>query len=187
MIKDSEIIKLFFERNEDAIQYSDNKYGGYCAKIAYNILYDFEDAKECVNETWLQSWNSIPPQKPDKLGIYFGRICRNLSINLFQKYSAEKRGGLNTDIALDELNEVIGKTSDVQEYLDESSLKDSINSFLRTIDEKNRKIFVRRYYYLSTVKEISDEYGLSQSNVKMSLSRTREKLREWLIQDGYDL
>lgn len=186
-MKDSEIIKLFFERNEDAIQYSEDKYGGYCAKIAYNILFDYEDAKECVNDTWLKSWNSIPPTKPNKLGVYFGKICRNISINLFEKYSADKRGGLNTDIALDELNDVVGKESDVQKHLDETNLKESMNSFLATLDAKNRKIFVRRYYYLSTVQEIADEYSLSLSNVKMSLSRTREKLRQWLIKDGYEI
>lgn len=186
-MEDKEIVDLYFDRNEEAINQSNIKYGGYCGKIAYNILYDYEDSKECVNDTWLNAWNSIPPTKPNKLGIYLGKICRNLALNMYEKYTALKRGGTQSELALDELEEVVGHKSDVEEYVDESLLKDSINNFLRGIDKNNRIVFVSRYFYMSSINEISKEYGLSESNVKMMLKRTRDKLKEYLIKEGYSL
>lgn len=183
---DKEIVDLYFKRNEDAIKQSEIKYGGYCGKIAYNILFDYEDSKECVNDTWIKAWNSIPPTLPKSLKAFLAKLCRNIALNLFERYTAEKRGGTETELALNELEEIVGVTS-LEEQVKESLLKDSINHFLNTLDKQTRMIFVRRYFYMSSINEIANEYDLGLSNVKMTLSRTREKLKDHLIKEGYSL
>ena len=132
-MEDFEIVEMYWDRNENAITQTDRKYGKYCRKIAYSILFDREDTEECVNDTWLQTWNSIPPHRPERLSTYLGKICRNISINLFEKLSADKRGGTETDACLDEMAEVVGQSSDVEEQLDLSVLTDVINGFLNTM------------------------------------------------------
>ena len=186
-MEDKDIVNLYWNRDESAIKETASKYEGYCGKIAYNILFDYEDAKDCVNETYLKTWNSIPNNRPNNLRTYVGKICRNISINLFEKYSAEKRSGTETDLALDELNGVIGDKDNVREYIDYSLLKDSINDFLSNISKNNRIIFVKRYFYLFNIEEIAKQLSLSNSAVKMSLKRTRDDLRTYLIGEGYNL
>ena len=116
-----------------------------------------------------------------------GKICRNLAINMFEKYNASKRAGTQTELALDELSECLGDKDNVQEYVDYNLLRDSINNFLRKQNKQNRVIFIRRYFYMSSIEEIAKEYGMSLSNVKMSLKRTRDSLKDYLIKQGYDL
>ena len=186
-MEDKDIVDLYWARSESAIKETKDKYESYCGKIAYNILFDFEDAKECVNDTYLKAWNSIPDNRPSKLGLYVGKICRNLAINMFEKYNAQKRSGTETDLALDELSNVIGDKNNVEEYVDYSNLKDSINGFLKTQSKQNRIIFVQRYFYMSSIEMISKECDLSLSAVKMSLKRTRDSLKNYLIKQGYDL
>lgn len=186
-MEDKDIVALYWNRDESAIRETKDKYENYCGKIAYNILFDYEDSKECVNDTYLKTWNSIPDNRPSKLGLYVGKICRNLAINMFEKYNAQKRAGTQTDLALDELSNCLGDKDNVKEYADLSTLKDSINDFLGTLSKQNRIIFVRRYFYMSSVDEIAKEYGISLSAVKMSLKRTRDNLRDYLIKQGYDL
>ncbi len=186
-MEDKDIVDLYWARDELAIKQTKDKYENYCGKIAYNILFDFEDAKECVNDTYLKTWDSIPSNRPSKLGLYVGKICRNLAINMFEKYSAQKRAGTQTVLALDELSNCLGDKDNVQEYVDYSLLKDSINDFLKKQKKQNRIIFVRRYFYMSSIEEIAKEYGMSLSNVKMSLKRTRDSLKDYLIKQGYDL
>ena len=186
-MEDFEIVEMYWDRNENAIAQTDRKYGKYCRKIAYNILFDREDTEECVSDTWLQTWNSIPVQRPENLSTYVGKICRNISINLYEKLNAEKRGGHETDACLDEMAEVVGKGSDVEEQLDLSVLTDVINNFLQSCDKETRIIFVQRYWYMVPVKDIAKENGLSESKVKMTLLRTREKLKEYLQEEGYSI
>ena len=185
VMDDFEIVEMYWDRNEEAIERTREKYGKYCFSIANNILFNHADSEECVSDTWLRTWNSIPPHRPDKLGPYVGKITRNLALNMYARETAEKRGGHQVELALDELAEVIGKPSDVEENVNLELLKEVINRFLHRQSEQARKIFVRRYWYMSSVKEIARDYGLSESNVKMSLLRTREKLREVLAKEGY--
>lgn len=186
-MEDFEIVELYWDRNETAIAQTDRKYGGYCRKVAWNILFDREDCEECVNDTYLQTWNSIPPQRPERLSTYLGKLCRNISINLFEKRSAAKRGGTETDACIDEMAEVVGRSSDVEENLNLSVLTDSINKFLASCDKETRIIFVQRYWYMLSVKEIAKENRLSESKVKMSLLRTRDKLKDFLTEEGYTI
>lgn len=184
-MEDFEIVEMYWDRDEQAIARTQEKYGRYCFKIARGILSDDGDVEECVNDTWLQTWNSIPPQRPEKLGAYVGKIVRNLALNLYSRNTAQKRGGSQTELALDELAEVIGHPSDVEENVSLDLLRDSINRFLRHESQQARNVFIRRYWYMSSVKEIARDYEMTESNVKMTLHRTREKLREVLQKEGY--
>ena len=186
-MEDFEIVELYWDRNENAITQTDRKYGKYCRKIAFSIVNDREDMEECVNDTYLQTWNSLPPQRPERLSTYLGKICRNISINLYEKLTAEKRGGNETDACLDELSELIGGSSEVEEQLDLTVLTDLINKFLRRCEKQARTVFVQRYWYMMSVKEIAKENRMSDSNVKMTLSRTREKLKLYLEEEGYSI
>lgn len=186
-MEDFEIVELYWDRDENAIAQTDAKYGKYCRKIAYSILYDREDTEESVNDTYLQTWNSLPPNRPERLSTYLGKICRNISINLYEKLTAEKRGGREADACLDEMAEVVGRSSDVEEQLDLSVLTDTINTFLKRCDKQARIVFVQRYWYMIPVKQIAKENRMSESNVKMTLLRTREKLREYLEEEGYSI
>ncbi|MDO5439203.1 MAG: sigma-70 family RNA polymerase sigma factor [Erysipelotrichaceae bacterium] len=186
-MEDNEIVELYWQRSENAIRESDRKYGRYCFKIAQNVLFNRSDSEECVNDTWLKAWESMPPNRPERLGAYLGRITRNLALNLYEKLTADKRGAGETPVVLDELSEVIGKESDVEANVDLTLLKDTINDFLRQLDRETRIIFVQRYYYMATVKEIAANLHLSDSKVKMTLLRTREKLRVWLQEEGYEI
>ncbi|MBQ6655535.1 MAG: sigma-70 family RNA polymerase sigma factor [Erysipelotrichaceae bacterium] len=186
-MEDFDIVKMYWDRDEDAIYHTDRKYNRYCSGIAYSILFNAEDTKECVNETWLKAWQTIPPQRPEKLGPYLGKITRNLALNIYEKLTAQKRGGRHVDVVLDELSEVIGEQSDVEKYIDEKVLTELIAKFLRQQNEIARKVFVRRYWYMSSTREIARSYGLTDSNVKVMLKRTREKLKEYLVGEGYEL
>ncbi len=186
-MEDFEIVEMYWSRDESAIAQTDRKYGKYCRKIAYSILFDHEDTEECVNDTYLQTWNSLPPHRPEKLSTYLGKICRNISINLFEKLTAEKRGGLETEACLDEMADIVGRESGAEEQLDVSLLTDSINAFLRTCDPQVRKVFVQRYWYMLNVKEIAKENRISESNAKMTLLRTREKLKDYLQEEGFSI
>ena len=186
-MEDFEIVEMYWDRNENAITETDRKYGKYCRKIAFSIVTNKEDMEECVNDTYLQTWNSLPPQRPEKLSTYLGKICRNISINLYEKLTAEKRGGNETDACLDELGELIGSSSEVEEQLDLTVLTDLINKFLKKCEKQARTVFVQRYWYMMSVKEIAKENRMSDSNVKMTLSRTRDKLKVYLEEEGYSI
>ena len=184
-MEDFEIVELYWDRDENAISETDRKYGGYCRKIAYSILNNKQDTEESVNDTYLQTWNSLPPQRPERLSTYLGKICRNISINLYEKLTADKRGGNETNACLDEMSEVVGGSSEVEEQLDATLLSDTINAFLKTCEKQTRIVFVQRYWYMLSVKEIAKQNHMSVSNVKMTLLRTREKLKDYLEEEGY--
>lgn len=178
---DEAIVKLYFERNEWAISETQNKYGRYCHSIANNILHSDEDAEECVNDTYCKAWDSIPPEKPRLLAAFLGRITRNLAINRYLYNRAEKRDK-SVETALDELEDII--PSGDNDPSDGIALRDAINGFLARLPKNSRIIFVQRYWYMLSVKEIAEGHKLTEGNVRVILLRTREKFREYLEKEG---
>ena len=184
---DSKIIELYMDRSEQAISETARKYGRYCHYIAYNILHNDEDSEECVNDTYLRTWNSIPPKRPNKLQTFLGKITRNLSLNKYEKQSAEKRGSGQIPLILDELTECIPADRNSETLVEDMVIKETLDRFLENLSADARKIFVRRYWYMSSVKEIEEEYGLSESKVTVTLFRTRQKLKTVLEKEGIAL
>lgn len=173
---DSMIINLYFERNEDAIKATEEKYGKYCFTVAFNILNSEEDSKECVNDTYVGAWNSIPPHRPEVLRTFLGKLTRNISLNRYAKDRAKKRF-CGADLAFEELEEYI---PDCIELIDEIVLKDTLERFLDSLKERERIIFLRRYWYFCSIREIALSLKLSEGNVRVTLLRTREKLLKFL-------
>lgn len=183
-MEDKKIIDLYWQRSEEAISQTESKYGAYCHSIAWNILYDHEDTEECVNDTWLRTWDTIPPQRPGVFQTFLGKITRNLSLDRWRRNHAQKRDS-GILLALDELDECVPCTnSNMSEDL---AIREALNGFLRGLKPVHRKVFLRRYWYMSPVKEIAEDYGLSESKVKMLLLRTREKLKAHLESEGIGL
>ena len=166
MIQDAEIIELYIKRDERAIDETKAKYGAYCEKIAYNILLDSFDAEECVNDTWFRAWNTIPPQQPNRLSAFLGKITRNLALDRYKFYNREKRGKGQTSLVLEELSECISTGNSTEQEVDERMLVEALNTFLRSLSPQKRQILVRRYWYLSSVKEIAMDFNVSESSVK---------------------
>ena len=185
-MKDERIVALFFERSQDAIRESENKYGKYCHAIAYNILSSHQDAEECVNDTWHAAWKSIPPQKPKRLSSFFGKIVRNLAIDRLSLTLAKKRKGQTLSL-LEELAETLPSHMGEDGVVDEILLKDALNSFLRTLSEDTRNIFLQRYFYCRDVKAIAKEFSLPENHVSVMLYRTRKALKSYLEERGVTL
>ena len=186
-MEDNQIIQLYFDRSEEAISQTAVKYGKYCHTIAYNILHNFEDSEECVNDTYWKVWSIIPPRRPKKLAAFLGRITRNLSLDTYRHYTADKRGGGEMSIALEELGECVSSLETMDNHTDEIVLVEILNRFLASLSAEQRKIFMRRYWYVSSVKEIADDYGITESKVKMSLLRSRNQLKTVLEKEGIAL
>lgn len=184
---DRQIVALYWERSEKAISETSKKYGKYCSYIAYNILHNYEDSEECVNDTYMRAWDAMPPQRPNRLSAFLGKITRNLSLNRLEKYTAQKRGAGQAALALEELEECIPAFGHVEQIVDDIVLAEIINSFLAALTPETRKFFVRRYWYLSPVREIARDYAVSESKVKMILMRTRNKLKKVLEKEGISL
>ena len=177
-MEDLHIIELYWQRNESAIKESQTKYGGYCSTIANNILHSAEDTEECVNDTWLKAWETIPPNKPQSLLAYLGRITRNHAINMVRNQNRQKRAGNKYTVALDELGEAAAAADDNRELegIGTSKLAEIINEFLEQLPKEKRIIFVRRYFYMDAVADIAASNGLTESSVKVSLMRMRRQL-----------
>ena len=183
-MEDCKIVELYLERNESAIKETKEKYDKYCSYIANNILNSEPDTEECVNDTYLAAWNSIPPSKPNSLKAYVGKIVRNLALNRYTKGRAKKRNEA-VELVLDELSEVLPDTEgDGRNLTDELTLKYALNLFVGSLKQETREIFIRRYWFLSSVKEIAHTHGISESKVKVTLLRTREQLRDFLRKEG---
>ena len=181
---DASIVQLFWDRCEQAIKEVAAKYGRFCHRIAMNILGVTEDAEECVNDTWLSTWNSIPPKRPDNLPPYLGRITKNHALNLYNKRNAEKRGGSNLPLVFEELDEVIAGSETADSELFRKELLAAINGFLAELPEDKRKIFVCRYWYADSVKSIAERMHMTENNVSVSLNRMKSRLREKLLEGG---
>ena len=183
-MEDQQIIELYNERSETAISETANKYGKYCYYIAYHILYDEQDSEECVNDTYLRAWETIPPQYPNKMSAFLGKITRNLALNRYRYYMREKRGGGQITLVLDELQECVPATNSTEEMIEEKLLVELLNRFLHELPIEKRMMFVRRYWYMSSIQEIANDYEISESKVKMTLLRTRNKLKQILEKEG---
>ena len=183
-MEDKEIVELFFQRNEDAIACTDSKYGRYLSKISFNILKDSLDAEECVNDTYMKAWNTIPPKRPDVLGAFLAVITRNLSLDKHKYKYAAKRAQGEFALLLSELEECIPDEAFAEREMEGKEISRVITDFLRGRSEDSRKIFVMRYFFCDSVKEISKKSGFSESKVKSSLFATRNALKKQLIQEG---
>ena len=183
-MQDEKIIQLYWDRSQEAIRETEQKYGKYCHTIAWNILYNREDSEECVNDTWMKTWEAIPPQRPGLFKAFLGKITRNLALNRYEALHTQKRGSGRTDLCLEELADCLSGKQEQETVVDRLVLTECLNHFLEGLKPEKRKLFVRRYWYMSSVKEISEMYGVSESKVKMSLLRTRKKLREVLEKEG---
>ena len=183
-LEDSKIIDLYWARKEQALAETDAKYGSYCRTIARNILRNFEDTEECVSDTWLHAWNSMPPQRPGILSAFLGRITRNPSFDRCKYQQAAKRGGGALPLALDELGECIPASGRVEHELEQKELAAAIDRFLRTLPERECSMFLRRYWYVDSVQSIAARYAIKENTAKSILFRTREKLRRYLAGEG---
>lgn len=186
-MEDTAIIALYFERNEQAVTETAAKYGKYCLTIAQNILANLQDSEECVNDTWLKTWNSIPPQKPFCLRAWLSSITRNLALNRFNARRTAKRASDNCTLALEELSECIASTSDTETDYQQKELSQSLSRFLEALDDRARDIFLGRYYFLYPTAEIARRLGLKENYVRNLLSRTRTKLKKHLEKEEFDL
>ena len=183
-MKDEDIIGLFWKRDETAISETSEKYGPYCRKIAENILFNPEDEEECLNDTWLCAWKTIPPKRPNRLSTYLGKITRNLALNLFRKKKTEKRGGGQTELVLSELSECVSSPENVETSVEERELVSAIEKFLWKQPEEKRNIFIRRYWHLCSINEIAKIYGISESKTASVLFRMRNELKNFLKKEG---
>lgn len=182
-MEDQEIVELLFVRSERAIRELQDKYGGCFTRIAWNILHDCRDAEECVNDALLAVWNTVPPQRPEPLLAYVCRIVRNLAIKRYHADRAQKRNS-SYDAALEEIQECIPAKSTVEDEYAVKETAAAINRFLEKLDQKNRKMFLRRYYFADPLADIAKRFQISERNVSLRLVRVRKKLKKYLEKEG---
>ena len=180
-LPDEDIVNLYFDRSEEAIAACQVKYGKSCHTVAYNILRSDEDAEECVNDTWLRAWNSIPPERPTRLGAWLSTVTRRLALTRYEKKTAAKRNG-GMEASLEELSECV--TAGSLTIADEVALSEAINGFLASLPTRTRMIFMRKYWYMDSIADIAKALGMGESAVKVTLHRTREKFRKHLAKEG---
>lgn len=185
-MEDSTIIDLFWARSEDAIRETTRKYGSYCSSIAWNILHNRADTEECLNDTWLQTWNSLPPQRPQVFPIYLGTITRNLALNRIRSASAQKRGSNRLELAYEELQECVPDKFSVEDQIAARELGQILDRYLRELPEKDCSIFLRRYWYMDSLSQIAKRYHMTEGGIKAKLHRIRKKLKIYLEQEGYE-
>ena len=181
---DRKIIKLYFDRSEQAISETAKKYGRYCHYIAFQILHNEEDSEECVNDTYLRAWNTIPPKRPERLRNFLGKITRNLSLNKWEKQTAQKRGSGQAEQVLEELLDCFSEENNVENVVENKRILQILNDFIADLPIEKRKMFVRRYWYFSSIKDIAKDFGISESKVTVTLFRTRQLLKEVLEKEG---
>ena len=183
-MEDEAIIALYWQRSEEAIIQTDRKYGRYCRSIAFNILENDDDTDECLNDTYLKAWNIIPPKRPTFLSALLAKITRNLALDR-QKFSrAEKRGGGQIPLVLEELADCVPGGTDAEEMLKNKEITALLNRFLSSLPQRTREVFMLRYWYLCPIRQIAEGLGLGESNVKMLLLRTRRQLKVLLEKEG---
>jgi len=183
-LDDNEILSLYFTRAESAVVETAKKYGNYCFAIAKKILNSNQDAEECVNDTYFRAWNAIPPDRPTFLQAFLGKITRNLSFNKYKQNRTAKRGGGDIALLLSELEDCVPSSIGVEAQYESNLTAVVINDCLLTMDKESRIVFVRRYYYADSIKDIAARFEMSESKVKSMLFRARNKLREHLEKEG---
>ena len=181
---DQHIVELYWARDEEAIRHTADRYGQYCYAIAYNSLSVREDSEECVNDTYLDAWNSMPPHRPNVLSAFLGKITRRIAIDRWREGRAQKRGGGEMALALDELSECVASQSDVTREVETLEVAAGVQKFLNTLPDTERRIFVRRYWHMESVASLAARFSYGQSRVKSMLHRTRAKLRRYLEEEG---
>ena len=186
MVEDSKIIDLLFIRKEQALIELSEKYGRECECIAKNILKNHSDAEECVNDTYLAIWNTIPPKSPNSLRAYIFRIIRNISVAKYHKNTCIKRNSYY-DVALQELENCLTAAMTVEQKLEVNELSNLIDSFLETLDKESRIMFVRRYWYSDSISDIAERFQISNNNVSVRLSRIRGKLKQYLKMEDVEV
>ena len=187
VLDDNKIIDLLESRNQLAISAIESKFGAYCTKISMNILSDVQDSEEVTSDTYMQVWNTIPPTKPSSLMAYIAKITRNLAINKLKARNSQKRGGGTTTLSFDELDICTPADIRVENEAEVKLLSRHISDFLYTQKEDARNIFVRRYFYCDSIDDIAKIFSFSESKVKSTLMRTREKLKAYLEKEGYHI
>lgn len=183
-MEDGKIIDLYWARSQLAISESEKKYGSYCHTIARRILDREEDAEECVNDTWLRAWNTIPPQRPGILSAFFGKLTRNLSLDRWRRLKAAKRGGSQVEVALHELEDCLPDRRSPDENLEAGETAALISAFLRRYPEADRALFIRRYFHLEPLNELAGQFGLTVGQAKSRLHRMRQRLKTELEGQG---
>lgn len=186
-MEDTQIVQLYWARDQKAITETVTKYGNYCTSIAKNIPGNNEDAEECVNDTYMNAWNSMPPYRPNMLSTFLGKITRNLSFNRYKHNHADKRGGSELSAVLAELSECVSGKDNIEQEIDYKELVKSIDSFLDTLSTKKRNMFICRYWYTESISEIAKQFNMRENTVSMTLNRIRLKLHKYLIEEGYEI
>lgn len=184
IVEDKNIVDLYWDRDENAITETASKYGKYCFSIAFNILENIEDAEECVNDSYLNAWNSMPPHRPTKLSTFVGKITRFVSLKKWRDKHAQKRRSGNVAIAYEELSECIPSNKGIDEALEAQELAKIIDTFLDTLPYAEQKVFICRYWYFDSISAISKQFGFGESKIKSMLHRTRKKLQSKLLEEG---
>lgn len=182
---DERIVELYWDRDESAVAETQAKYGRYLTKIAYNILTDMEDSLESVNDTYMYAWKSIPPHRPSVLSTYLAKITRRVSIDILRKKSREKRIPSEYTFSLSELDDCISNGQTVEGQIEVEELASAINTYLKTISTEARNLFVGRYFFMDSLKDVAKYCGMSESKAKSMLYRTRCGLKTYLEQEGY--
>ena len=180
---DSRIIELYFDRNEAAIEQTSAKYGSYCYAVANRILALHEDTEECVNDTWVRAWNAIPPARPSCLRAFLGKITRNLALDRYRHNARRQKGA---ELAIDELAECIPSGERVDDRLLAAELASAINRFLGELSDRDRDLFVARFFYLRSAEEIAERVGMTRGGVANSLTKTKKKLKIFLKKEGWE-
>ena len=186
-MNDEQILDLYFARDEQALVETDRKYGGYCFTLANSILHNDQDAEETVSDTYLKAWNAIPPKRPGIFKMFLAKITRNLAFSRWRTYSAEKRGGGEMELVLEELEGCLAAPGGVEDTMNAKELARTIRAFLDTLPEREQDIFLRRYFFVEESETIARRYGMKPATVLRTLSRTRMKLKRYLLKEGYAL
>ena len=186
-MEDEQIVSLYWDRDERAIRETETKYSRYLTKIAYNVLSDYEDSRESVNDTYLAAWNSMPPHRPGVLSTYLAKITRRLSITRFRHRNRDKRKGSEYAISLSELEDCVSAGNTTEEAVNVKLLADAIGIWLRLQPEEIRNAFIGRYYFLDPLKEVAAYCGMTESKAKTVLYRARLGLKEYLTKEGFIL
>ncbi|MBR6526645.1 MAG: RNA polymerase sigma factor [Lachnospiraceae bacterium] len=184
-MQDDAIVALYWQRDESAIRETQDKYGHYLTKIAYNILSDLEDSMESVNDTYLHAWNSMPPHRPSILSTYLAKITRRVSIDIFRRHNRQKRQASQYTLSLDELNDCLSNGNTTEQTADSKLLAQAISSYLRSLPEEARTLFISRYFFLDSLKEAAALCHMSESKAKSMLHRTRQGLQTHLRKEGF--
>ena len=182
---DSQIVDMFWARDEEAISVTDGKYGRYLYKLAYNVIKDEDDSRSALDDTYLGAWNSIPPSRPERLLLYLSKLARRISIDLFRRRTAKKRISSELVSSLDELSECIASDADTEGGI--GGLSDMLNAFLGSLDAKRRRMFVCRYYYSDSVEDIARALSVGPSYVYRELSAMRKGLAAYLAEEGVQI